>query len=434
MTDFFNIDPRLAALAEKAEQAAEKRFGEINKTAEYNGAKVLKAFIDNKVSESCLKGTTGYGYGDIGRETLDAVYAQAFGGEDAVVRHNFVNGTHTLSTALFGVLRPNDTMLSLTGSPYDTMEEVIGIRGEAGRGSLKDFGVKYEQVDLLDDGTPDLAAIAERAKGKKVGYIQRSRGYSLRPSFTIDVIEQIIKAARSAEPNIIIMVDNCYGEFVEKREPLAVGADLIMGSLIKNPGGGIASTGGYICGRKDLVELCADRLACVGVGKEVGCTLNQSREMLLGFFMSPEITANALKTGVFACALFEQLGFKTFPAADDHRTDIISSICLENEERLTAFCQGIQKGSPVDAYCTPEAWDMPGYDSKVIMAAGAFTMGASIELSADAPIREPFAAWLQGGLTYPTGKLGVLTAAQELLDNLGLQFDKKDKVKNWDLM
>ena len=419
MTDFFNIDPRLAALAEKAEQAAEKRFGEINKTAEYNGAKVLKAFIDNKVSESCLKGTTGYGYGDIGRETLDAVYAQAFGGEDAVVRHNFVNGTHTLSTALFGVLRPNDTMLSLTGSPYDTMEEVIGIRGKAGRGSLKDFGVKYEQVDLLDDGTPDLAAIAERAKGKKVGYIQRSRGYSLRPSFTIDVIEQIIKAARSAEPNIIIMVDNCYGEFVEKREPLAVGADLIMGSLIKNPGGGIASTGGYICGRKDLVELCADRLACVGVGKEVGCTLNQSREMLLGFFMSPEITANALKTGVFACALFEQLGFKTFPAADDHRTDIISSICLENEERLTAFCQGIQKGSPVDAYCTPEAWDMPGYDSKVIMAAGAFTMGASIELSADAPIREPFAAWLQGGLTYPTGKLGVLTAAQELL-NRGL--------------
>lgn len=419
MTDFFNIDPRLAALAEKAEQAAENRFGEINKTAEYNGAKVLKAFIDNKVSESCLKGTTGYGYGDIGRETLDAVYAQAFGGEDAVVRHNFVNGTHTLSTALFGVLRPNDTMLSLTGSPYDTMEEVIGIRGEAGRGSLKDFGVKYEQVDLLNDGTPDLAAIAERAKGKKVGYIQRSRGYSLRPSFTIDVIEQIIKAARSAEPNIIIMVDNCYGEFVEKREPLAVGADLIMGSLIKNPGGGIASTGGYICGRKDLVELCADRLACVGVGKEVGCTLNQSREMLLGFFMSPEVTANALKTGVFACALFEQLGFKTFPAADDHRTDIISSICLENEERLTAFCQGIQKGSPVDAYCTPEAWDMPGYDSKVIMAAGAFTMGASIELSADAPIREPFAAWLQGGLTYPTGKLGVLTAAQELL-NRGL--------------
>ena len=208
MTDFFNIDPRLAALAEKAEQAAEKRFGEINKTAEYNGAKVLKAFIDNKVSESCLKGTTGYGYGDIGRETLDAVYAQAFGGEDAVVRHNFVNGTHTLSTALFGVLRPNDTMLSLTGSPYDTMEEVIGIRGEAGRGSLKDFGVKYEQVDLRDDGTPDLAEIAERAKGKKVGYIQRSRGYSLRPSFTIDVIEQIIKAARSAEPNIIIMVDN----------------------------------------------------------------------------------------------------------------------------------------------------------------------------------------------------------------------------------
>lgn len=416
MTEFFNIDPALLELSRQAEKIAEKSFARIGENAEYNSAKVLAAFIDNKVSESCLKGTTGYGYGDIGRDTLDAVYAQALGGEDAVVRHNFVNGTHTLSTALFGVLRPGDTMLSLTGSPYDTMEEIIGIRGESGRGSLKDFGIEYEQCDLLSDGTPDYRAIAEKSKGVKVGYIQRSRGYSLRPSLTISVIEKIIRTAKESNPDIIIMVDNCYGEFVEKREPTAVGADLIMGSLIKNPGGAIASTGGYICGRKDLVEMCADRLTCVGMGKEVGCSLSQSREMFLGFFMAPSVVEAALKTSVFACALFELLGFKTYPASDEERTDIIASICLENEDRLTAFCQGIQKGSPVDAYCTPEAWDMPGYDSKVIMAAGAFTMGASIELSADAPIREPFAAWLQGGITYPSGKIGVLTAVQELLD------------------
>ena len=266
---------------------------------------------------------------------------------------------------------------------------------------------------------PDLDAIRQNAAGAKVGYIQRSRGYSLRPSFTIDVIAEVIDAARSANPDIIIMVDNCYGEFVETREPTDVGADLIAGSLIKNPGGGIAPTGGYICGRADLVERCADRLACVGVGLEVGATLDVSREMYLGFFMAPNVVAEALKTAVFACSLFEQLGFKTYPSASERRTDIISSICLENEERLTAFCCGIQSGSPVDSYVSPEAWDMPGYDSRVIMAAGAFTMGASIELSADAPIREPFAVWLQGGITYPTGKIGVLKAAQEML-NRGL--------------
>ena len=417
MTDIFNIDPRLLALAEQAEKDAAARFAELAETEEYNGAKVLKAFIDNRVSETCMKGTTGYGYGDPGRDTLDAVYAQALGGEDAVVRHNFVNGTHALSTALFGVLRTGDTMLSLTGSPYDTMEEVIGIRGEAGRGSLTDFGIKYEQVDLLESGLPDLEAIKSRAAGRKVGYIQRSRGYSLRPSFTVDIIGEVIKAARSANPDIIIIVDNCYGEFVEKREPLAVGADLIVGSLIKNPGGGIASTGGYICGRKDLVALCADRLACIGVGKEVGCTLGQSREMFMGFFFAPTVVSAALKTSVFACSLFERLGFETFPKSTEKRTDIIASICLRDEERLTSFCRGIQKGSPVDSFVTPEAWDMPGYESRVIMAAGAFTMGASIELSADAPIREPFAVWLQGGITYPTGKLGILSAAQTMLDD-----------------
>lgn len=414
--NIFNVHPRLFELSKKAEEMCKAQFEQIDKISYYNGQKVLKAFIDNRVSESCLKGTTGYGYGDLGRDTIDKVFAQAFGGEDAVVRHTFVNGTHALSTALFGVLRPNDKLLTLTGKPYDTLEEIIGIRGEKGNGSLADWGVKYSQVDLIDEKTPDYDKIFEQAKDAKVAYIQRSRGYSLRPSLSIEIIEKMVQTAKKANPNVIVMVDNCYGEFVESREPLQVGADLIIGSLIKNPGGAIASTGGYICGRADLVEKCSDRLTCVGMGKEVGCSLNQNREMLLGFFMAPEVVANALKTSVFACHFFNLLGFKTFPEADEKRTDIIASICLENEENLTAFCQGIQKGSPVDSFVTPEAWDMPGYESKVIMAAGAFTMGASIELSADAPIREPFAAWLQGGITYSTGKTGVILAAQEMLN------------------
>ena len=419
MDNIFGFDEKLLHIADECEAECREQFREIDKVAEYNGQKVLKAFIDNRVSESCLKGTTGYGYDDCGREAIDKVFAQAFGGEDALVRHTFVNGTHALSTALFGVLRSGDTMLSATGKPYDTLEEVIGIRGAMGSGSLDDFGVKYAQVELLDDGTPDLDTIAQMSKSAKVCYIQRSRGYSLRPSLTVDTIGKISKAAKSANKDIIVMVDNCYGEFVEEREPLSAGADLIIGSLIKNPGGGIASTGGYIAGRAELVEKCADRLTCVGMGKEIGCTLGQSREMLLGFFYAPQVTANALKTAVFACRLFEKLGFRTLPESTEKRTDIISSILLENEKNLVAFCQGIQKGSPVDSFVTPEAWDMPGYNSKVIMAAGAFTMGASIELSADAPIREPFAAWLQGGVTYPTGKAGVMTAAQEMI-NKGL--------------
>ncbi|WP_124098504.1 methionine gamma-lyase family protein [Ruminococcus sp. Marseille-P6503] len=415
MTDsFFDIDEKILGIAEKAQEECAEMFGRIEDTAEYNGRKVLSAFIRNKVSEGCLKGTTGYGYGDMGRDTLDKVFADAFGGEDAIVRHTFVNGTHALSTALFGVLRTGDTMLSMTGKPYDTLEEVIGIRGEKGNGSLKDFGVNYIQADLVDDKYPDYDAIARLAPKAKVAYIQRSRGYSLRPSFTVDIIGKMAEAAKKANPDIIVMVDNCYGEFVEKREPLSVGADLIIGSLIKNPGGGIASTGGYICGRAELVEKCADRLTCVGMGKEVGCSLGQNREMYLGFFLAPQTVEAALKTSVFACRFFEKLGYRTLPESGEERTDIIASILLENEDNLTAFCQGIQKGSPVDSYAVPEAWDMPGYDSKVIMAAGAFTMGASIELSADAPIREPFAAWLQGGITYPSGKAGVMLAAQEM--------------------
>lgn len=420
MTDnIFNIDDKILNHAKQAEAECKEMFEKIDEVSEFNGQKVLKAFIDNRVSDSCLKGTTGYGYDDLGRDTLDKVYAQAFGGEDAIVRHNFVNGTHALSTALFGVLRTGDTMLAMTGKPYDTLEEVIGIRGEKGKGSLKDFGINYVQADLVDDKYPDYEKIAELSKNVKVAYIQRSRGYSLRPSLSIEVIEKMVKTAKKANPDVIVMVDNCYGEFVEKQEPLSVGADLIIGSLIKNPGGAIASTGGYICGRADLVEMCADRLTCVGMGKEVGCSLNQSRQMFLGYFLAPQVVASALKTAVFACRFFEKLGFETLPKSDETRTDIISSILLENEENLTAFCQGIQKGSPVDSYVSPEAWDMPGYESKVIMAAGAFTMGASIELSADAPIRPPFAAWLQGGITYPTGKTGVMVAAQEMY-NRGL--------------
>ncbi|MBR6874052.1 MAG: methionine gamma-lyase family protein [Ruminococcus sp.] len=419
MDSFFNTDKRITELARKAEEECCEQFREIDSIAEYNGQKVLAAFINNKVSESCLKGTTGYGYGDIGRDTLDKVFAEAFGAEDAVVRHNFVNGTHALSTALFGVLRTGDTMLSAAGRPYDTMEEIIGLRGEPGKGSLKDFGIGYIQADLINDRDPDYGEITKLAAQAKIVYIQRSRGYSLRPSFDVETVGRMIEAAKKGNSDIIAVVDNCYGEFVERVEPTAVGADLIIGSLIKNPGGGIASTGGYIAGRADLVEKCADRLTCIGMGKEVGCSLGQSREMFLGFFLAPQTVSAALKTSVFACRLFEKLGFKTLPESCERRTDIIASVLLENEQNLTAFCQGIQKGSPVDSYAVPEAWDMPGYDSKVIMAAGAFTMGASIELSADAPIRPPFAVWLQGGITYPSGKTGVMLAAQEML-NKGL--------------
>ena len=419
----FDIDKRLLKLADEAENECREIFSEFNNIADYNGQKVLKAFIDNRVSESCLKGTTGYGYGDEGRDTIDRVFAQAFGGEDALVRHTFINGTHAISTALFGVLRAGDKMVSVTGKPYDTLEGVIGIRNAKSSGSLADFGVIYEQVDLLEDGVPDFDGIAEKAKTAKVVYIQRSRGYSLRPSLCIDTIEKIVSAVKAVNANAIVMVDNCYGEFVEKREPLDIGADLIIGSLIKNPGGGISSTGGYIAGKAELVEKCADRLTCIGMGKEAGCSLNQNREILLGFFMAPQVVESALKTSEFACRFYEKLGFETFPKHNEKRTDIISSILLGSEEKLNAFCQGIQKGSPVDSFASLEAWDMPGYDSKVIMAAGAFTMGASIELSADAPVREPFAAWLQGGLTYPSGKLGVILSAVEMLNKGFINFD-----------
>jgi len=415
MTDFFKIDQKLYSLAAEAEGYAKKAFEKAEKIAAYNSEKVLAAFINNRISEAHLHGTTGYGYDDRGRDALDRIFADTFGAEDALVRHTFVSGTHTLATALFGVLRPGDLMVSATGSPYDTMEESIGIRA-SGTGSLKEFGIRYAQADLLADGSPDIEKIKKLAKDAKMVYIQRSRGYSLRPSLTVSQIEQISKEVKSINPSVIVMVDNCYGEFVEKDEPVARGADLMAGSLIKNPGGGIAPTGGYIAGRHDLVELCGYRLTCPGMGREVGCSLETLRAMYLGFFYAPTVVCSAVKTAIFAAALYSKLGFSVTPLPDDYRTDIIQTVETGSPEKLIAFCEGIQSGAPIDSFVSPEPWDMPGYDSKVIMAAGAFTMGASIELSADAPLREPYAAWLQGGLNYPTGKMGVLLSAQSMLN------------------
>ena len=410
---FFEFSPELVKLSEKAMELCRPQFAEIDRMAEYNGQRVLKAFIDNRISDIHMKGTNGYGYGDDGRDRLDAVFAQILGTEDALVRHNFVNGTHAISTALYGILRPGDLLLSVTGEPYDTMQGVIS--GE-GTGSLRDFGVKFDKVDLLPDGTPDYDGIKHKAGACRMAYIQRSRGYSLRPSLTIEVIGKICEAVRSVNPDCVIFTDNCYGELVEDREPTAAGTDLIAGSLIKNLGGGIAETGGYIAGKAALVEQCAFRLTTPGTGKEVGASLNQLRGMYLGIYHAPEAVCSALKTAAFAAALFSMMGYETFPKYDEKRTDIIEALKLGGEKQLIAFCQGIQAGSPVDSFATPEPWDMPGYDSQVIMAAGAFTMGASIELSADAPLREPYAVWLQGGLTFPTGKAGIMTAAQHMLD------------------
>ena len=412
MTEF-NFDEKLMTAADKADDKTEAAFARIDEICRRNSERVLKAFIENGVADMHMKGTTGYGYGDDGRVKADQVFAQALGAEDALVRHSFVNGTHAISTALFGVLRPGDLLLAVTGRPYDTLEEVIF--GEKG-GSLKEFGVKYKQIDLLPDGRPDIKTIMSQARDAKVVYIQRSRGYSLRLSLNVSVIVEIAEAVRAVGSEAIIMVDNCYGEFVECVEPTAVGADLIIGSLIKNPGGGICSTGGYIAGKKELIELCSYRLTTVGTGKEVGCSLGQNREIFMGLYNAPVAVANALKTSVFAAAFFEELGFSALPDYRAYRTDIICSIKLGTPERLIAFCEGIQAASPVDSMAAPEPWDMPGYNCQVIMAAGCFTMGSSIELSADAPLREPYAVWLQGGTSYYAARIGVMNAAQRMME------------------
>ncbi|MDD6603942.1 MAG: methionine gamma-lyase family protein [Eubacteriales bacterium] len=415
MIPFFDIDERIEKMSQKAMALCSKQLEEVEDITEYNQLKVQKAFIDFGISETHFVSSTGYGYGDRGRDTLDKVWAQVFGAEDALVRHNFTCGTHTLATALFGVLRPGDRMVSVTGTPYDTIHNVIGISGE-NMGSLKDFGVKYDEVPLKND-RPDLDAIGNAIDDTvTMAYIQRSRGYELRPSLTVEDIEKIVNVVKAKNPNTIVMVDNCYGEFVQKNEPTQVGADLIAGSLIKNAGGGIATTGGYIAGRHDLVEKCAYRLTTPGLGKEVGATLGMNRELYMGLYFAPHVVGEALKSAIYISALYSCFGYDTTPAYDAKRGDIVQSLGLENEESLVAFCQGVQSGSPIDSYLLPEPWDMPGYDSKVVMAAGAFTLGSSIELSADAPIREPYYAWIQGGLNFHGAKICALLAAQSMLD------------------
>ena len=409
-----HISEKTRRLAEAAEQDCRGIFEQIDRVAQANAEKVLAAFQDNRVSDTMFSGTTGYGYDDIGRATLDKIYAQVFGAEDAIVRVQFVNGTHTLTAALFGMLRPGDTLVSVIGAPYDTLQGVIGMTGDA-PGNLRQYGVTYRQVDTTPDGKPDLAAIAAGVHGAKVVLIQRSRGYSVRDSLTIPVLREVIETVRKAEPNAYIMVDNCYGEFVDTVEPPELGADIIAGSLIKNPGGGLAVTGGYIAGRHDLVEAAAMRLTCPGIGRECGATMGQNRLLYQGFFLAPHVTAQALKTAVFCARIMENLGYHALPRYDAPRADIVQMIEFGKGEALERFCRGIQRGAPVDSFVTPVPWDMPGYEDPVIMAAGSFVQGASIELSADGPMRAPFTAYLQGGLTYESGKTGILLAVEELL-------------------
>ncbi len=417
-TQFFSIDPRLQALSDEAMTAAKAAFDRIDNVTEYNQQKVLSAFIRHKVSESHFASTTGYGYGDRGRDALEEVFADVMGAEDALVRHSILCGTHAITLALFGVLRPGDTLLAATGKPYDTLIGVIGA-DKPSDGSLAEYGIGYREVSLIN-GRPDLDGIAAALREDpaiRMVHIQRSRGYDLRPSLSVAAIGEIIKTVRAVRADAVVFVDNCYGEFVETIEPTAVGADLMAGSLIKNPGGGIAENGGYICGRRDLVEQCSYRMSTPGLGREVGASLGHNRSLFMGLFHAPHVVGEALKTAVFAASLFERLGYRCSPTADEVRADIIQAICLENSDALIAFCRGIQSGAPVDAYVTPEPWDMPGYDNQVIMAAGAFTLGSSIELSADAPLRDPFAVYMQGGLNFHSGKIGVLLAAQTMLDN-----------------
>ncbi|MDR3314104.1 MAG: methionine gamma-lyase family protein [Oscillospiraceae bacterium] len=416
MHPYFHIDAHLLSLADAATKMLAPRFAEIDLATEFNQQKVLAAFLRHRVSETHFAGSTGYGYGDRGRETLEAVFAEAVGAEAALVRHTFTCGTHTLAAALFGLLRPGDTMLCATGTPYDTLHSVIGLKGE-GLGSLRDFGIHYRQVELDAQGRLDLDAIAAAVEQyrPKLVYFQRSRGYTLRPSLSVAELAQAAALVKS-RADAVVMADNCYGEFVETEEPTARGVDLIAGSLIKNPGGGLAQNGGYIAGRRALVELCAHRMTAPGLGGEVGATLGVNRSLFMGLFHAPHVVGEALKTAAFTAALFESLGFAVTPRPLEPRHDIIQAIQLGTPEALIAFCQGMQSGAPVDAFVKPEPWDMPGYDSKVIMAAGAFIMGASIELSADAPLREPYAAWMQGGLNFHSAKTGVLLGAQSMLE------------------
>ena len=410
------ISERVRALGDLAQSALKEEFARIDAIAQENTARVLAAFQNHRVADAYFAGTTGYGYDDLGRDKLDEIYAELFGTEAALVRIQFVNGTHAITCALFGALKAGDVLLSAVGAPYDTLLGAIGVVNK-GPGSLKDYGVEYRQVDLVDD-KPDLEGMARAAADPKVKVvlIQRSKGYATRASLSVAEIGEMCRVIKAANPNVSILVDNCYGEFVETLEPTHVGADLVVGSLIKNPGGGLAPTGGYIAGRKDLVEGAAMRLTAPGIGGECGCTMGQNRLLYQGLFLAPHTVAQAVKTAVFAAKVMEELGYETEPHSSAVRHDIIQMIHMREPEALKKFCKGIQFGAPVDSYVTPEPWDMPGYDCQVIMAAGAFVQGASIELSADAPMRPPYTVYLQGGLTFESGRLGVLLAVQELLN------------------
>ena len=403
-------------MSDRAEKRCTERFRQIDQTAQENTRRVLESFRSHRVSEACFSGTTGYGYDDLGRETLDKIYAELLGTESALVRIGFVNGTHALTTALFALAKPGETILSLTGLPYDTLQEAIGIRGN-GFGSLKFYGIEYQQIELDINGGPDYQGITEACKNPNITavLIQRSRGYANRKALTVDEIGQMICTVRKVRPDIQVMVDNCYGEFTDIREPGHVGADLLAGSLIKNPGGGLAPTGGYVAGREELVARAAVRLTTPGIGGECGASLGNNRLLFQGLFVAPHVVAQSLKTSVFCAAMMEELGIDSFPGVDEPRSDIIQTVRLGSEDRMKRFCRGIQKGAPVDSYVTPEPWAMPGYDDPVIMAAGAFIQGSSIELSADGPIREPYNIYVQGGITYESGKLGILYAVEELL-------------------
>ncbi|NLO40112.1 MAG: hypothetical protein GX115_11680 [Ruminiclostridium sp.] len=420
--EMFGIAPRLIAKAATAEERCRSIFDRIDSIAAWNQGKVIRAMQKYRVSDTHFNSSTGYGYNDRGREILEQVYAEVFKAEDALVRHQITCGTHALALCLYGVLRPGDEMLSVTGKPYDTLEEIIGIRGEAGNGSLKDYGVSYRQVELLEDGGIDFDSVAKAITAKtKMVFLQRSRGYAWRDPVTVEDIEKTVVFVKQIKNDVVVMVDNCYGEFTAQREPVEAGADIVAGSLIKNPGGGLALSGGYVVGRKDLVEQASYRMTVPGLGREVGATLGQNRALYQGLFIAPHTVAQSLKGAAFAASLLESLGYETCPAFDQERSDIIQAIRLNSPEAVIAFCRGIQKASPVDSFVTPEPWEMPGYDCPVIMAAGAFVQGSSIELSADAPIRPPYTAYLQGGLVYDHVRIGVLCAVQELLNNALLQ-------------
>lgn len=411
----FGISAEVYAYGEEILVSLRERFAKIDDIAEYNQLKVIKAMQECNVSEACLLGTTGYGYNDLGRDTLEKVYAAIFHTEDALVRPQITCGTHALALALMSNLRPGDELLSPVGKPYDTLEEVIGIRPS--KGSLKEYGITYRQVDLLVDGSFDYEGVrAAINDNTRLVTIQRSKGYQTRPTLSVEKIGELIRFIKEIKPDIICMVDNCYGEFVETTEPTDVGADMVVGSLIKNPGGGLAPIGGYIAGKKECVENAAYRLTSPGLGKEVGASLGILSSFYEGLFLAPTVTANALKGAIFAANIYERIGFPVFPDGTQERHDIIQAVTLGSPEAVIAFCQGIQAAAPVDSFVTPEPWDMPGYDSKVIMAAGAFVSGSSIELSADGPIKPPYAVYFQGGLTFPHAKFGVLKTLQNLLD------------------